>query len=493
MISNKEGKRIVYEDHIATIRYQGPVKGKDGEWFGVEWDDPKRGKHSGTVGDVQYFQTRLENAGSFFSTKRSVDFGRGFVEALREKYLANASTAPIDIGTTKDVQMIGWEKMESKLARLELLMEVGLSNMRIVGEPFPGLVQGTCPSVTDLDLSKNLFTNLSDVAKICCELKNLEILRLNHNRFHVPTQLSTEQPFSMVKVLTVMGTFMNWDEYGLMVSFFPCLEELHVGFNRLCLLTPRSIISTIRLINLEHNLINDWSVVNLLGNLPNLESLNLADNFIQTIRYENGSFENLINLNLNRNLLRTWTDIHQLNLFPKLSEIRVAGNPICDTILPNDLSSILVGRLKNARRLNGSEISEKSRKDAECYYLNQAHKEIALENFMHMHPRYPELCQLHGTPVVAKLETTVMERLITVKLLNTESKQWTEKKVPKQTTIRSFKTIMARSLWPVGWQKSIRGSVIWMNAGENELVLDDDLKSLDFYGISNGDTFRIDY
>jgi Leucine-rich repeat (LRR) protein len=491
MIASKEGKRIVYDDHIGTIRYQGPVKGKEGEWFGVEWDDPQRGKHSGTVGDVEYFQTKLDNAGSFFSTKRSVDFGRGFVEALREKYLANASTTPIDIGTSKEVQMIGWEKTESKLARLELLMEVGLSNMRIVGEPFVGLVQATCPRVTDLDLSKNLFADLSDIAKICNELKYLEILRLNHNRFRVPSQLTTQQAFRMVKILTVMGTFMDWNEYGLLVSYFPSLEELHAGFNRLNSLTPISLTSTIRVINLEHNDITNWSTVDLLGNLPNLVSLNLSDNAIEAISYTSGSFQKLVNLNLNRNSLRSWMDIHLLNMFPNLSEIRVAGNPICDTIQPNDLSSILVGRLRNAKRLNGSEISEKSRKDSECYYLNQAHKDVSVENFLNLHPRYQELCQLHGTPVLAKLETTMMERLITVTLLNNETNECIEKKVPKQTTIRSFKTIVARTLWPVGWQKAIRGTVVWSSASEKELPLDDELKSLDFYGISHGDTFRI--
>ena len=36
-------------------RYIGPVKGQEGTWVGVEWDDATRGKHDGSTGGVQYF------------------------------------------------------------------------------------------------------------------------------------------------------------------------------------------------------------------------------------------------------------------------------------------------------------------------------------------------------------------------------------------------------------------------------------------------------
>lgn len=37
------------------MRYVGEVTDKQGEWLGVEWDDPTRGKHSGTHEGVEYF------------------------------------------------------------------------------------------------------------------------------------------------------------------------------------------------------------------------------------------------------------------------------------------------------------------------------------------------------------------------------------------------------------------------------------------------------
>lgn len=34
------------------------VEGHDGLWIGIEWDDPMRGRHNGTVKGSFYFETR---------------------------------------------------------------------------------------------------------------------------------------------------------------------------------------------------------------------------------------------------------------------------------------------------------------------------------------------------------------------------------------------------------------------------------------------------
>lgn len=52
------GQRLSYSNAICTVRYAGPITGTAGEWLGVEWDDPNRGKHDGTYQDVKYFESR---------------------------------------------------------------------------------------------------------------------------------------------------------------------------------------------------------------------------------------------------------------------------------------------------------------------------------------------------------------------------------------------------------------------------------------------------
>ena len=44
------GERVAdQENHRATVRYVGEVEGYQGQWIGVEWDAPGRGKHDGTA------------------------------------------------------------------------------------------------------------------------------------------------------------------------------------------------------------------------------------------------------------------------------------------------------------------------------------------------------------------------------------------------------------------------------------------------------------
>lgn len=51
-----EGQRLSLKSQLCTIRYIGAVADKGGDWLGVEWDDPKRGKHDGTHGGIKYFE-----------------------------------------------------------------------------------------------------------------------------------------------------------------------------------------------------------------------------------------------------------------------------------------------------------------------------------------------------------------------------------------------------------------------------------------------------
>lgn len=59
------GARIRNGDHFGTVKYSGPVHGYEGSWLGIEWDDPSRGKHDGSLDDVHYFKTSKPGAGSF--------------------------------------------------------------------------------------------------------------------------------------------------------------------------------------------------------------------------------------------------------------------------------------------------------------------------------------------------------------------------------------------------------------------------------------------
>jgi tubulin-specific chaperone E len=52
------GDRISYSNHLGTVKFVGSVENTSGTWLGVEWDDPKRGKHDGVKDGKRYFSCR---------------------------------------------------------------------------------------------------------------------------------------------------------------------------------------------------------------------------------------------------------------------------------------------------------------------------------------------------------------------------------------------------------------------------------------------------
>jgi dynactin complex subunit len=65
------GQRRSLRGQACTIRYVGPVADKPGEWLGVEWDDPLRGRHNGTYAGVTYFECKRPTACASRSHSRS--------------------------------------------------------------------------------------------------------------------------------------------------------------------------------------------------------------------------------------------------------------------------------------------------------------------------------------------------------------------------------------------------------------------------------------
>lgn len=214
------GQRRSFDGQLCTIRYVGSVHGTSGDWLGVEWDDPTRGKHSGEHKGVRYFtcmyvssqrlisslilfsgKSNQSTAGSFVRPSRPSEPPRNFQEALREKYAsefeqtlaqgtpsAQSGTQAIEI-SGKVVEEVGFDKIRKQLAELQELRIVLLDGLRISGvlssydQPDAQAREAareiavTCPKVVELDLSRNLLCRWRDVWEICNQLKHLKRLK----------------------------------------------------------------------------------------------------------------------------------------------------------------------------------------------------------------------------------------------------------------------------------------------------------------------------
>ncbi|KAJ3099326.1 hypothetical protein HDU96_010736 [Phlyctochytrium bullatum] len=416
-----------------------------------------------------------------------------------------------------------WRLREISLAA----MEVGFVPEGFHGWEPEGLIRAVCPSVVDADLSRNLFSRWRDVAAVCRELASLETVRLNHSRiwwwterpppvpegeqetgprtrfppFFDPYAALPPNSFSKVKVLALNYTGIPWAEIERVVApHFPALEELHLGFNGISHLrvihswhdlaqgadasndhfyassstaaagdgtaSPAALLPNLKLLNLESNLLSDWTeIARLAARLPSLNNLHLPNNRIPFIPCPPHNvpgptdddddatipadappappvLPTLRTLNLSQNQIADWASLHALNhLAPALKELRFKGNPVTLTLereaTRTDLLFELVARVASVAAVNGSAIPAKDRKDAEWWYLGRSAVERKqmlaapqqqdgtttaaqrLAAFRALHPRYDELVRLHGEPDVAPAaatSTALKDRVVQLRL-----------------------------------------------------------------------------
>ena len=270
------GRRLSYDGNLCTVRYIGAVQGTKGEWLGVEWDDPSRGKHNGKHGDMKYFDcecrtipsfccsisdrcynqkgaSSLPTPASFVRPNRPHDPRRNFVEAIRAKYASEdltnvelpkvAADAVITI-SGKDVEEVGFDKIRRQLADLYGLRIVVLDGLCIGSQALPSdqvqrgdgvgndLTKSTAevaigaaetsPNIVELDLSNNLFESWQDIISIVSQLPKLSSLNIGGNRLsdsdaeHVE-DLIEQPPFSTLTTLSLESCLLKWNEVGVPV------------------------------------------------------------------------------------------------------------------------------------------------------------------------------------------------------------------------------------------------------------------------------------
>ncbi|KAJ3028299.1 UNVERIFIED_CONTAM: hypothetical protein HDU68_001979 [Siphonaria sp. JEL0065] len=383
--------------HRGTIRYEGEIEGK--QWFGVEWDDPSRGKHSGQHPKDQstfLFRVSFPNSASFVrADSQKVLVARTFLAAVRERYVADNSEELKVHQNSKssglrtrapneevEVEMVGWEKMRQKLGSLQSIKILGLAGMQIgfvddavkarggteiehadVDQASDALFH-TFPLVEDLDLSRNLFSLWEDVARITKQLPQLESLRLNSNRLSFSSVWDSAlltAGFGNLKVLALNSTNIAWDDIETLAPYVPLLESLFIGFNNLTSVNdekypptteyslPTSnqqtapLFPNLTAFHLDQNKLTSWTQLCHLihTHMPKLTTLNLSNNQISDIQPSSITtvFKHLTTLNLTCNNLTSYSSIHTLNSFPVLVDIRVRDNPCLSVQPPSKLDS----------------------------------------------------------------------------------------------------------------------------------------------------------
>lgn len=347
---------------------------------------------------------------------------------------------------------MGFEKIARQQAQLQQLRIAILDSLRIrncfkAPQTQEGLAE-TVPEVAELDLGRNLFETLDEIAGITSQLPQLRSLSLDGNRIQSVSNIDSQDlrpAFNGIRTLSLNDMLLLPHELRTIVAQFPNLSELSASGNDLGEDLAVEVPETLATVTLEGNNFMSLNDVFCLGcqqgNARNIHTLVLKNNNIrEVIRHTNNGLSNalytwdasgdlicnnkpfafhpaLTTLDLSHNSISDWSLLNALpHLFPGLKHLRISHNPLYSSLkaanrtplTPADGYMLTIARLPKLQTLNYSTITEKERLNAETYYLSQIAEEVSLAppemegEIKKRHPRWHALCEEYGEPVIVR-------------------------------------------------------------------------------------------
>ncbi|XP_053460104.1 tubulin-specific chaperone E isoform X2 [Nycticebus coucang] len=522
LTSDVIGQRVEVNGEYATVRFLGLVPPVEGCWLGVEWDNPERGKHDGSHQGTSYFKCRHPTGGSFIRPNK-VNFGIDFLTAVKNRYALE--DAPEEDGKeqiviigSKPVETVGFDSVMKQQSQLSKLQDISLRNcaVRCAGEK--GGIARVCPNIRKVDLSKNLLSSWDEVISIADELRGLEVLNLSENKLKYPCgSACLPGTFSALKILVLNRTGITWAEVLRCVSGCPVLEELHLESNNITISErPMDVLQTVKLLDLSSNKSIDENQLFLIAYLPRLEQLILSDTGISSIHFPDAGigcktsmFPALQYLVVNDNQISQWSFINELDKLPCLHALSCVRNPLTEGDKTTQTTrQLIIAKIGQLKTLNKCEILPEERHGAELDYRKafgnewrkagghqDPDKNRPNEEFLAAHPRYQLLCLKYGAPEDEELKKQqpfmLKNHLLTLKIKcpNQLDQKVLQKQLPDSMTIQKVKGMLSRVLKvPVS---DLLLSYESPKMPDREIELENDLQSLQFYSVENGDCLLV--
>ena len=251
------GQRVVDDEgNRGTVRYLGPVasaKDPKAAWVGVEWDDPTRGKHDGSVvtaaGEIVRHFTCVKpgSTSASFLKPNKLDRGVSFMAVLHRRYVA--PDAPLEApnqvfegayantsrGGQKVIEFHGEEKIRAR-QQIGTLEKVSMRGERVAwaGEEE---VQEEAAHLVEVDVQGNLWSDWEELGKLARQMPRLEILHLNSNLMRpllapVGEGEGLRRSFLGLRVLVLNNCGLDrWETVMHLEECLPCLEEVGLARN----------------------------------------------------------------------------------------------------------------------------------------------------------------------------------------------------------------------------------------------------------------------
>ena len=177
-------------------------------------------------------------------------------------------------------------------------------------------------------------------------------------------------------------------------SFSFSVEELHLSLNSYGTVSqdPRQFKNVKSLLFVNNN-IKDWNcVINVGRSFPCLKSLIVSENpFAHVLDNDVASiFPELTTLSISQSKINDWNSVDILRKFPALTDVRLVKTPLLKKYGEDERRKLLISRLPNAKKLNGSVVHESERDDAERMFIRYYMDDESPPD------RYHELVGIHG-------------------------------------------------------------------------------------------------
>lgn len=511
-----EGLRVICDGQYGTVQFFGVIPPATGLWYGIEWDDDGRGKHSGEHEGVKYFECSRPGSGSFVRESK-LEFGVSYVEALMSKF--NDLHHREETEDLEFFYCIGEDKLHVVEDKLQQLKYVNLRSTNVSRAGNEKSFGNITPNIVELDLSKTLLSDWNEVLKIVKVLPQLMKLDVSETRLNsVLKRLDadgypTDDVKLPLKTLVVNKANLDWQQVLAISSLFGNLEELYACFNKIQSLKGGDLkrLGKLQKLNLEGNDLSDWNDILLLQVLPFLDTLVLNDTKLDIVSFPgdvseaSDVFSNLKSLSLSQTMISSWSSTNQMNRLLSLRKLTFKRCPLVKDIPEYEARQELIVRLEKSSKLNQSDVTVKERQAAERAYLKKYGKEWLAaggspENqgkvdmgFKVKHPRYLSLLKTHDVPeglgLMASLGSTLKDNLVvvTIACVNDPEKKPIIKKLPRTMTVSKLKGLLQ-------WRfkvPSVSQMLSYVDQSGHEVDMDDNLRTLSFYSVESNDTINV--
>ena len=472
---------------------------------------------------MSYFKpVRLGNNCSFVRKQKVTSWGIGLLQAVVSKYgVVEGVTAGVNEKDIKELQaeigarfveVVGFDKVNKQQSQVKHLRTVSVRNMGVSGRGENEQDLGEkLQSLKDIDLSDSLVNDWSELSGIINELQ-LHTIDLSGNLLNMGTLGDTNMASVSHLILgQMLYEGYSWSQILNVAVRMPSLTILQVHHNNIASIPEfeSSKLAAITEIDLDGNKLTHWSEVQSLGNLPQLQHLRLNGNKLETLGpVTPGSFPKLESLQLTDNCVTNWSEVGHLDALSSLSQLRFRNNPVIASCKDEEVArQLTVARISSLKNLNGTLINQSERRWAEIDYLktygqkwieiskmeNEEDKNKALSCFLADFNRYDTIVKMFGEPEPgdgAKVDTSLKASLLRIKIRTPEiiGSAETVKKIPGSMNVRALRALLQRLYKNKTGGSKIRISLL---AGDQEVVIDNDMREISFYSVSDGDIILV--